>query len=103
MAEMPLTIETNQEAAYVHAIDDVQQDKDEPWFTDIQRYLQNQSIPHTFQAKIKGLYDYNQPISSKKAAFYTKGPLAVLTSDVLTSTKLKESWTTYMLESVAPT
>ncbi|XP_056685758.1 uncharacterized protein [Spinacia oleracea] len=28
MAEMPLTIETRQEAAYVHAIEDVEPDKD---------------------------------------------------------------------------
>ncbi|KNA12927.1 hypothetical protein SOVF_121910, partial [Spinacia oleracea] len=37
MDEMLLTIETRQEAAYVHAIDDVEPDNDEPWFIDIQR------------------------------------------------------------------
>ncbi|KNA04804.1 hypothetical protein SOVF_196320, partial [Spinacia oleracea] len=36
MAEMPLTIETRQEAAYVHAIDDVEPDKNALWFTKIQ-------------------------------------------------------------------
>ncbi|KNA10504.1 hypothetical protein SOVF_143910 [Spinacia oleracea] len=41
-AEMPLTIETRQEAAYVHAIDDIESDKDEPWFTDIQRRVEVQ-------------------------------------------------------------
>ncbi|KNA18363.1 hypothetical protein SOVF_071580, partial [Spinacia oleracea] len=51
MAEMPLTIETRQEAAYVHAIDDVEQDGDEPWFKDIQRYLQNSEYPPHFSSK----------------------------------------------------
>ena len=51
MAEMPLTIETRQEAAYVHAIDNVEQDEDEPWFTDIQRYLQSSEYPPHFSSK----------------------------------------------------
>ena len=51
MAEMPLTIETRQEAAYVHAIENVEKDEDEPWFTDIQRYLQNSEYPPHFSSK----------------------------------------------------
>ncbi|KNA24032.1 hypothetical protein SOVF_018960, partial [Spinacia oleracea] len=51
MAEMPLMIETCQEAAYVHAIDDVEPDNDEPWFVEIQRYLQNSEYPSHFSSK----------------------------------------------------
>ncbi|XP_056697846.1 uncharacterized protein [Spinacia oleracea] len=51
MAEKPLTNETRLEAAYVHAIDDVEHDRDEPWFTNIQRYLQISEYPPHFSSK----------------------------------------------------
>ncbi|XP_056698058.1 uncharacterized protein [Spinacia oleracea] len=51
MAKMPLTIEMRQEAAYVHHIDDVEPDKDEPWFTYIQRYQQKSEYPLHLSSK----------------------------------------------------
>ncbi|XP_056695276.1 uncharacterized protein [Spinacia oleracea] len=51
MDEMPLSIETRQEAAYVHAIDDVEPDEHGPWFSDILRYLQTSEYPPHFSRK----------------------------------------------------
>ncbi|XP_056695502.1 uncharacterized protein [Spinacia oleracea] len=49
---MPLTIETHQEETYVvHAIEDVEPDEDEPWFSDILRYLQTSEYPLHFSSK----------------------------------------------------
>lgn len=53
MTELPLTIETRAEPAYVMAVEDADPEDNEPWYIDILKYLKNTEYPPNLSAKEK--------------------------------------------------